>query len=97
MQIPHLAPTGAQSKQRKLCYMSAFLCLLKKTKVSNAPPLGQQTAARGVGHNPLPYPMLGVVGRDNYRRITRYHALVNAVKSVRSTVKLGLILAGQKS
>ena len=84
LHIPHLAPTGAQSKQRKLCYMSrklcymsrklcymsTFCCLLKNTNVSNAPPLGQQTADKSP-HNPLPYPVLGVVGRDNDRRITR--------------------------
>ena len=70
MQIPYISPTGAQSKQRKLCYMSAFCCLLKNTNVSNAPPLGQQTADKSP-HNPLPYPLLGVVGRDNDRRITR--------------------------
>ena len=69
LHIPHLAPTGAQSKQRKLCYMSAFCCLLKNTNVSNAPPLGQQTADKSP-HNPLPYPVLGVVGRDNDRHIT---------------------------
>ena len=47
--------------------------LLKNRIVSNAPPLGQQTARKSP-RNPPPYPVLGVVGRDN-RRIS--HAVLS--------------------
>ena len=74
LHIPHLAPTGGHSPNREHCYMS--LCphtyvLLKNTIVSNVPPLGQQTACKSP-RNPPPYPVLGVVGRDNDRRISDY-------------------------
>ena len=52
--------------------------------VSNAPPLGQQTAEKSP-RNPPPYPVLGVVGCDNDRRIICPRVLVS-----------GMIAAGEK-
>ena len=65
LHIPYLAPTGAQSKQRTLCYMSAFCMFIQNTNVSNTPLLEQQIAGKSP-RNPI---LLGIVGHDNDRRI----------------------------
>ena len=63
MQTPYISPLNTMLH---VSWHSLVLVL----NVSNAPPLGQQTADKSP-RNPPPYPVLGVVGRDNDRRITR--------------------------
>ena len=67
MQIPYISPL------KTLCYMYLGILVLV-LNVSNAPPLGQQTADKSP-RNPPPYPVLGVVGRDNDRRINNEFCL----------------------
>ena len=68
MQTPYISPL------KTLCYMYLGILVLV-LNVSNAPPLGQQTADKSP-RNPPPYPVLGVVGRDS--REVKIHVTVNA-------------------
>ena len=61
MPIPYISPTGDHSPNRE---HYATCILVNVLNMSNAPPLGQQTACKS------PHPaVLGVVRRDNDRRI----------------------------
>ena len=66
--FPPLGPYWCIVQTEKTMLHVRISMFTEKTNVSNAPPLGQQTAGKSP-HNPLPYPVLGEVGRDNDRRI----------------------------
>ena len=80
MQTPYISPL------KTLCYMylGILVLVLNGFERVKCPTLGQQTADKSP-RNPPPYPVLGVVGRDNDRRIICTFATSNSAVASRAS------------